>query len=100
MGIIIIAVLVVISGYNDWRILMENINSLKNIFRRTGSKICNQLIVDRQIGSNYHKVIDIACFVQIGDKRPHQSGFADTGCKSEAKRHEFPVKLFDRWILC
>ena len=75
--------LIVIAGNHARRVHGKFANALEHIFRRIGRKIANQLVVNGQVRRQHKKVVDAVRQVQIGDKRPHQTGFAHPRCQGK-----------------
>ena len=66
---------------------MEKIGQVILISAKEGRntrEICNQLVVDRQIGGQHKEIIDPMRQVQVRNERPHQARFADPGRQRKA----------------
>jgi hypothetical protein len=70
-------------------------DAAKNVFRRIGGEIANQLVVNRQIRREYEKVAEAVRQMQIADECAHQPRLAYTSRQGETERGEFAFKIGD-----
>ncbi|OIQ65588.1 hypothetical protein GALL_528530 [mine drainage metagenome] len=92
------ASLVVVVTRDDQRGLLRKLgNALEHVFRRVAREVGNQLVVDRQVGGQHEEIVDAVRQVQVGDKRPHQTGFADASRERKAQRGKLPLEVLQGW---
>ena len=90
--------LIIIVTCDDFRRVRRELrDALKDILRRVRRKICNQLVVNRQVRREDEEIIDALRQMQVGDKRAHEPRFANASCQRKADGWKLALKIRHRW---
>jgi hypothetical protein len=87
---------VVVAGDDQRRLLRELGNPFEHVLRRVAREVCDELVVDRQVGRKHEEVVDAVRQMQVGDEGPHQARLAHARGQRETQRWKFALEVLQR----
>ena len=87
---------VVVTGNDQRRLLGKLGNALEHVLGRVAREVSDQLVVNRQVGREHEEVVNAMRQMQVGDKRPHQSGLAHARSECKTQRGKFALEVLQR----